>query len=72
MLQEAQEHRPSGATKEAITAYNDATRAFILVHGDAIGQFDAARHAAPDFAMAHLGKAWVFTLVKASTKHGRS
>jgi hypothetical protein len=61
MLQGAQEHRLSGAAKETVTAYNDATRAFILVHGDAIGQFDAARQAAPDFAMAHLGKAWVFT-----------
>jgi tetratricopeptide (TPR) repeat protein len=62
MLQDAQEYRLSGATQEAVTAYNDATNAFILVHGDAIGQFDAARQAAPDFAMAHLGKAWVFTL----------
>ena len=62
MIQHAQEHRLSGATDEAVTAYNDAIRAFILVHGDAIGQFDTARRAAPDFAMAHLGKAWVFTL----------
>jgi hypothetical protein len=62
MIQDAQEHRLSGATDETVTAYNDAIRAFILVHGDAIGQFDAARQAAPDFAMAHLGKAWVFTL----------
>src|SRR6195952_59218 len=62
MLQDAQEHRLSGATKETITAYDDAIRAFLLVHGDAIGQFDAARQAAPDFAMAHLGKAWVLTL----------
>src|ERR1700691_4646267 len=62
MLQDAQEHRLSGATEEAVTAFNDAIRAFILVHGDAIGQFDAARQAAPEFAMAHLGKAWVFTI----------
>jgi tetratricopeptide (TPR) repeat protein len=62
MLQDAQEHRLPGATKETVTAYNDAIRAFILVHGDAIDQFDAARQAAPDFAMAHLGKAWVLTL----------
>jgi tetratricopeptide (TPR) repeat protein len=37
-------------------------RAFNLVHGDAVGLFDAAREAAPDFVMAHLGKAWVFAL----------
>jgi tetratricopeptide (TPR) repeat protein len=62
MTQDAQEHRLSGATVEALTAYNAAIRAFILVHGDAIGQFDDARQAAPEFAMAHLGKAWVFTV----------
>jgi hypothetical protein len=62
MVEDAQEHRLSGATDEAVTAYNDAIRAFVLVHGDAIGRFDAARQAAPTFAMAHLGKAWVFTL----------
>jgi tetratricopeptide (TPR) repeat protein len=62
MLQDAQEHRLSGATKETVTTYNDAIRAFLLVHGDAIGQFDTVRQAAPDFAMAHLGKAWVLTL----------
>jgi tetratricopeptide (TPR) repeat protein len=62
MIRDAQEHPLSGATDEAVSAYNDAIRAFILVHGDAIGHFDAARQAAPTFAMAHLGKAWVFTL----------
>jgi tetratricopeptide (TPR) repeat protein len=62
MTQDAQGHRLSGATIEAVTAYNDAISAFILVHGDAIGQFDAAREAAPEFAMAHLGKAWVFII----------
>jgi tetratricopeptide (TPR) repeat protein len=62
MIQDAQEHSLSGATAEAVIAYDDAIRAFILVHGDAIGRFDAAREAAPSFAMAHVGKAWVFTL----------
>ena len=37
-------------------------RAFNLVHGDAVGLFEAAREAAPGFAMAYLGKAWVFAL----------
>jgi tetratricopeptide (TPR) repeat protein len=62
MTQDALGHRLSGATTQAADAYDHAIRAFTLVHGDAIGQFDAARQAAPDFAMAHLGKAWVFTI----------
>jgi tetratricopeptide (TPR) repeat protein len=62
MLQDAQGHHLSGATAEAVTAYDQAVRAFNLVHGDAVGLFDTAREAAADFAMAHLGKAWVFTV----------
>jgi tetratricopeptide (TPR) repeat protein len=62
MTQDAQGHHLSGATEASVTAYDAAVRAFNLVHGDAIGLFDTARQAAPDFAMAHLGKAWVFTV----------
>ena len=62
MIEDAQGHRLSGATATAISAYDQAVRAFNLVHGDAVGLFDAAREAAPGFAMAHLGKAWVFTV----------
>jgi tetratricopeptide (TPR) repeat protein len=62
MTQDAQGHYLSGATEEAVTAYDRAVRAFNLVHGDAPGLFDAAREVAPDFAMAYLGKAWVFAL----------
>jgi tetratricopeptide (TPR) repeat protein len=62
MIQDAQGHKLSGATAEVAVPYNNAIGAFILVHGDAIGQFDVARQAAPDFAMAHMGKAWVFVL----------
>src|SRR5215469_16713078 len=62
MIQDAQGHHLSGATEEAVTAYDRAVRAFNLVHGDAIGLFDTAREAAPDFAMAHLAKAWAFTV----------
>src|SRR5246127_3600065 len=60
MIQDAQGHYLSGATEAAVTKYDQAVRAFNLVHGDAIGLFDAAREAAPDFAMAYMGKAWVF------------
>src|SRR5260370_22941433 len=62
MIEDAQGHHLSGATAESVTAYDQAIRAFNLVHGDAPGLFDAARQAAPGFAMAHLGKAWVFTV----------
>src|SRR5215469_1800753 len=62
MTEDAHGHALSGATETAATAYEEAVRAFNLVHGDAIGRFDAAREAAPGFAMAHLGKAWVFGL----------
>jgi hypothetical protein len=62
MIQDVQGHHLSGATEAAAATYDQAVRAFNLVHGDAIGLFDAARDAAPGFAMAHLGKAWVFTI----------
>ena len=62
MIQDAQGHHLSGATPASIAAYDQAVRAFNLVHGDAVGLFDTVREAAPDFAMAHLGKAWVFTV----------
>jgi len=62
MSQDAQGHYLSGATAEAVIEYDRAVRAFNLVHGDSVGLFEAARQAAPDFAMAHLGKAWVFAV----------
>jgi hypothetical protein len=62
MIQDGQGHRLSGATEEAATRYDQAVRAFNLVHGDVVGQFDAVRQLAPDFAMAHLGKAWVLAI----------
>lgn len=62
MIQDAQGHHLSGATAATMDAYDQAARAFNLVYGDAVGGFDAAREAAPDFVMAHLGKAWLFTM----------
>ena len=62
MTQDAQGHRLSGATAGAVTLYDQAVRAFNLVHGDAVGLFDKVCQAAPEFAMAYLGKAWVFAL----------
>jgi tetratricopeptide (TPR) repeat protein len=62
MIEDPQRHQLSGATEEAATLYDRAVRAFNLVYGDAVGQFDMARQAAPDFAMAHLAKAWVLAV----------
>jgi tetratricopeptide (TPR) repeat protein len=62
MIQDAQGHQLSGATAESGATYDQAARAFNLVHGDAVGLFEEAQKAAPDFAMAHLGEAWVFTV----------
>jgi tetratricopeptide (TPR) repeat protein len=62
MSKDAQGHPLSGATPAAAAVYDEAVRAFNLVHGDALALFDQAREAAPDFAMAYLGKAWVFAL----------
>jgi hypothetical protein len=62
VVQDAQGHHLSGATEADATKYDHAVRAFNLVHGDAAGLFDAAREAATNFTMAHLGKAWVLSL----------
>jgi hypothetical protein len=71
MIKDAQGHHLSGATTEAAAAYDQAVRAFNLVHGDAIGLYDAARQAAAGFAMAHLGKAWVYTVANDPVVCGR-
>jgi tetratricopeptide (TPR) repeat protein len=62
MSQDAQGHHLSGATAASVASYDEAARAFNLVCGDAVGLFEAARAAAPEFAMAHLGPAWVFAV----------
>ena len=62
MIEDAQGHSLSGATADAAVAYNAAVRAHNLVCGDVVGLYDVARQNAPDLAMAHLGKAWVFAL----------
>ena len=62
MSKDAQGYHLSGAAAAAVADYDQAVRAFNLVHGDSIGLFDAAREAASQFAMAHLGKAWVFAV----------
>ena len=62
MPKDAQGHALSGATIEAAAHYDAGIRAFILAYGDAMGQLEAAREAAPGCAMAYLGKAWIQAL----------
>jgi tetratricopeptide (TPR) repeat protein len=62
MTKDAQGHPVSGASAEAIALFDQGIRAFSLAYGDAIGNISAAITAAPDFAMAHLAKAWLFGL----------
>ena len=47
MIKDAQGHRLPGTTPVAVSTYNDAGRAFNLVHGDAVGLYETAREAAP-------------------------
>src|SRR4029077_12360634 len=47
MSEDAQGHRLSGAPAASVADYDQAVRAFNLVHGDSIGLFDAARAASP-------------------------
>jgi len=62
MIKDAQNHIVSGGTVETVALYDDAVRAFTRGYGDAVGLFDAAVDAAPNFVMALLGKAWLFVL----------
>ena len=62
MIKDAQGQIVSGATAESVALYDQAVRAYNLGYGDSPRLFDAARETSPDFAMAHLGKAWLFTL----------
>ncbi len=67
MIKDAQGHSVSGATNEAVVLYDQAVRAYNSGHGDALGLFDETLAAAPDFAMAHIGKAWLFNLANDPT-----
>ena len=62
MTKDAQGHSVSGASAEAVARFDQGIRAFNLACGDAIGNLSAAVAEAPDFAMAHLAKAWLFAL----------
>jgi len=62
MLRDMQGHELSGATPESLGHFEAGVRSLALMHGDPIARFDAALAAAPDFAMARIGKAWALVL----------
>lgn len=62
MIRDAHGHPLSGATAEAASAYDEGARCFVLVHGDALGGFDAAIQASSGCVMAHLAKGWALLL----------
>ena len=62
MQTDAQGLALTGATQAAAEAFDAGVRAFTLSYGDTLGAFEAARQAAPQCAMTHIGKAWVFAL----------
>lgn len=62
MQTDAQGLALTGATPAAAEAFDAGVRAFALSYGDTLGSFEAAREAAPQCAMTHIGKAWVFAL----------
>lgn len=62
MYSDAQGHDLAGATAEAARHYHDAVHAFNIYTGDPVSEADAAIRASPDFPMAHILKAYLFTL----------
>ena len=62
MVDDAQGHAMTGATREAADLYDRTVRAFTLSYGDVLGLAEDARKAAPGAAMTHLVKAWVLAL----------
>lgn len=61
MLKDAQDHALSGATAEAVEHYDSAVVAYNQAYGDAIGGFNAAIAAAPEFVMSRLAKGWLLS-----------
>jgi len=62
MIKDAQDQAVSGATAESVVLYDQAVRAYNTGYGDALGLCDQALTLTPDLVMAHLLKAWMFTI----------
>lgn len=62
MLTDQQGNRLTGATAESVALFDRALEAFNLYRGDPVALLDQAVAAAPEFAMAHLMKAYLFAV----------
>ena len=62
MLTDRQGNALSGATPEAVALFDQAAEAFNIYRGDPVALVDGAIEAAPEFAMAHILKAYLYGL----------
>lgn len=62
MITDRQGNTLSGATAETARLFDQAVEAFNIYRGDPVALVDSAIAAAPDFAMAHIFKAWLYVL----------
>ena len=62
MIPDAQGHDLTGANADAAASIDAAVRAYTLAYSDPAANFDAASKAAPECAMAELGKAWLLVM----------
>lgn len=62
MITDRQGNALSGATPDAAAFFNDAVAAFHIYRDDPVAIVDKATEVAPDFAMAHIFKAYLFGL----------
>jgi tetratricopeptide (TPR) repeat protein len=60
MLLDRQGNAVTGASPESLTDFDEAVRAFNIFRGDPVALADKAIAASPDFAMAHVLKAYLF------------
>ncbi len=60
MLTDRQGNTLSNATPEVVALFDQAVEAFNIYRGDPVALVDSALAAAPDFAMAHILKAYLF------------
>jgi hypothetical protein len=62
MLTDRQGNAVKGATADAVSCFDQGIEAFNLYRGDPLALFDRAVERAPEFAMAHIARAWILGL----------
>jgi tetratricopeptide (TPR) repeat protein len=74
MLTDQQGNAVNGATAAAVDLFDQGIEAFNLYRGDPLALLDQAVEQAPEFAMAHIAKAWILGLATepAATTEARS